>query len=723
MSETLLPAAAPAGTARISWRFGGGEVRLVATEDAPVRLVSVQVGDDAAPWPDDLLHAVPLVELAIGVEGRAGASPNAQHRRYRPSGRLRLVRHETGEQDGVHVLAVEQRDPETGIVAITRLEHRPGAAAFRAETILQNAGSAAVTVRYVSSFALAGFVDQQIVDAPQRLRLHHARNGWDAEFRWHGTALEGAGIVDIGRIGLGNDSSLAHFGVRGVGSWSTGDFLPVGAVTDTVTGRAWTWQVEHNGAWQWQALDRQGRLYVGMSGPTATDHEWEVTLAPGERFTSVPVGIAVSADGMDGALAEMTRYRRLIRRPHADNTECPVIFNDYMNCLMGDPTTERLLPLVEAAAAAGAEYFVIDAGWYSDEPGWWDTVGEWRPAASRFPNGLAEVTDAITAAGMVPGLWLEPEVVGVHSPLLERLPTEALFCRDGVPIVENGRHQLDFRHPAVVRHLDETVDRLVTEFGVGYFKLDYNINIGAGTDVGGHRPGAGLLEHNRAYSTWLDGVLDRHPGLVLENCSSGGMRVDYSQLVRHSIQSTSDQTDPERYVPIAAAAPSCVAPEQSAVWAYPQPEWPRNLNELTLVNALLGRVHLSGRIDLLDAGGRETVRQAVLAYKEIRHRIPRAAPVWPLGLPGWYDPWCAAGLVDDEGVLLQVWRRGGDESVELPLPALAGHGVDVEVLYPSTAGGSVAWSAADGALRLHLPDAASARLLRLTVTTSSGRTP
>jgi alpha-galactosidase len=79
--------------------------------------------------------------------------------------------------------------------------------------------------------------------------------------------------------------------------------------------------------------------------------------------------------------------------------------------------------------------------------------------------------------------------------------------------------------------------------------------------------------------------------------------------------------------------------------------------------------------------------------------------------------------VDDEGVLLQVWRRGGDESVELPLPALAGHSVDVEVLYPSTAGGSASWSAAAGALRLHLPDAASARLLRLTVHTSSSRTP
>jgi alpha-galactosidase len=714
MSDVLAPIDAASRIDQIAWRFGAGEIRLVAGGDAPVRVVSVQLADDPAPWPADLVHAVPFVELALGVEGRAGASPHAQHRRYRPSSRLRYVRHEAVHVNGVDVLTVEQRDPETGIVATTRLEHRPGAAAFRATTHLRNAGAAPVTVRYVSSCTLAGFAEQDIIDAPERLQLHHARNAWDAEFRWRRTTLEDAGVVDIGRVGVGNDSSLGHFGVRGYGSWSTGDHLPVGAVTDGDTGQAWTWQIEHNGPWQWEALDRRGRLYVGMSGPTATDHEWETVLAPGAELTSVPVAVAVSADGLQGALAEITRHRRQIRRPHGDNVACPVIFNDYMNCLMGDPTTERLLPLVEAAAAAGAEYFVIDAGWYSDEPGWWDTVGDWQPASSRFPNGLAEVTEAIIAAGMVPGLWLEPEVVGVRSPLLARLPREALFCRDGVPLVENGRHQLDFRHPAVVQHLDETVDRLVGEFGVGYFKLDYNINIGAGTDVGGGRAGAGLLGHNRAYSAWIDGVLDRHPGLVLENCSSGGMRVDYAQLARHSIQSTSDQTDPLLYVPIAAAAPSCVTPEQSAVWAYPQPDWSAEVNDLTMVNALLGRVHLSGRIDRLDAAGRESVRHAVDVYKDLRHRIPQALPLWPLGLPGWYDPWCAAGLVDEEGVLLQVWRRGGEDTVVLPLPQFARRAVEVSQLFPESSVGTVSWAAADGTLRVHLPDAPAARLLRLT---------
>ena len=69
-------------------------------------------------------------------------------------------------------------------------------------------------------------------------------------------------------------------------------------------------------------------------------------------------------------------------------------------------------------------------------------------------------------------------------------------------------------------------------------------------------------------------MLDRHPGLIIENCASGGMRTDYAMLSRLQLQSTSDQQDFLRYPPIAAAAPAAITPEQAAIWAYPQPASP-----------------------------------------------------------------------------------------------------------------------------------------------------
>ena len=93
-------------------------------------------------------------------------------------------------------------------------------------------------------------------------------------------------------------------------------------------------------------------------------------------------------------MGELTKYRRLIRRKNTDNKRLPVIFNDYMNCLWGDPTAEKEYPLIDAAKKAGCEYFVIDAGWYADGF-WWDEVGEWEVSKKRFPDGLKPVMEYI----------------------------------------------------------------------------------------------------------------------------------------------------------------------------------------------------------------------------------------------------------------------------------------------------------------------------------------
>src|ERR1022692_4115335 len=89
------------------------------------------------------------------------------------------------------------------------------------------------------------------------------------------------------------------------------------------------------------------------------------------------------------AVGALTRYRRVAcEKPRENNSRCPVIFNDYMNCLWGDPNEEKELPLIAAAAKAGCEYFVIDAGWYADiKEDWSPTIGSWQPSFSRLPGG------------------------------------------------------------------------------------------------------------------------------------------------------------------------------------------------------------------------------------------------------------------------------------------------------------------------------------------------
>jgi alpha-galactosidase len=689
----------------------GGQIRLLGLNTAARTRAG---GPGGAPGDST---ALPLAEIEATGHGRTGTS-GKRHVDGAVSRRMRYESHSAS----AHELTVRMRDPETDLRIAVHYRLTGGLPVLTTWTEL-TAGEREIRIEYVSSFAYCPLAATLGAPAWDRdLTLWSADNPWSGEYRWRGSTLPGAGLHDVGMTRFGQTGSKNRVALTSTGSWPSSEQLPMGWIEGP--GSVLAWQIEHNGSWHAELADRHDEVYLLLSGPSRREHQWSVLLAPGESFTSVPATIALAGD-RDGALAALTRHRRLARRPHPDLTGLPVVFNDFMNCLMGDPSTDRLRPLIDAAAEAGAEYFCIDAGWYDDEragpgpggvPGWWDSVGEWQPSTGRFPGGLAEVTDHIKAAGMVPGLWLEPEVVGVRSPVAQALPDEAFFRCDGIRITEWGRHQLDLTHPAATAHLDATVDRLVDTYGIGYLKLDYNIDIGAGTDAAPHGPGQGLLAHNRAYLRWLDSVLDRHPGLVIEGCAAGGMRVDAATLSRVPVQSLTDQQDFRLIAAVAAAAPTAVPPEQGAVWAYPDREMSDEEIVFTLVSALLGRVHLGGRIDLLAPRQLALVKDALVVYRDYRRELADALPSWPLGLPGWREGasggWLALALDTGDSTLLALWRMDGtDAECVIPLPpGTAG----VEPLFPGPgAPGEVVLDPDSGTLRAVLPQPWTARLLRL----------
>lgn len=694
-------------TEQLAWGDGDLTLTFGWADDAPVHLAALRMGERALP-----LYRVPLVEILTATAGHLPASGRLSHTEL--GARLRHIDHEVDE-DGRLII----RQQADGVEAATQLERLAGAPrAVRAQTSVRAVGTDAVVLRSVTSWA-GGFTARD-VSGPEKLDGWVRVSGvsdWLGEGRWSRTPLRGPDFPHLAEHLTGHNPRGA-WAVSSDGTWSTGADLPVGGLESTAIGMALAWQIEHNGAWRSEIGEDTDGGYLSLSGPTDTDSSWTRRLAPGEDFESVPVTIAWGND-VEDAVASLTDHRRAARRPHPDNAAMPVVFNDYMNTLNGDPTTERLLPLIAAAADVGAEVFCIDAGWYDDSGHWWDTVGEWLPSRTRFPGGLSEVVDAIRAAGMVPGLWLEPEVVGVRSPIADRLPREAFFQRHGQRIVEHHRYHLDLRHPAAVAHLDAVVDRLVDDFGVGFFKFDYNVNPGAGTDHDADSLGDGLLAHNRAHLAWLDAVLDRHPGLVIENCASGAMRMDFAMLSRLAMQSTSDQQDFRKYPPIAAAAPLAMLPEQAASWAYPQPDMNEEELAFSLVTGLLGRFYVSGYLNRMTDAQRAVVATAVEQAKQLRPFIRSGHANWPLGLPGWTDPWVALSLRAGDDEIVSVWRRDGERSTVLSFPHLAGADVTVSPVFPlHLPAWRTTWDARTGTLTLHAGDAdIAARTIRLSVGT------
>lgn len=558
---------------------------------------------------------------------------------------------------------------------------------LRSWSVIRNQGNAPFTVEYLSSFVINGIEKESAKNWGDNFSLHIPHNSWTRELQWRQYTFDELGFMPCIQKGLQRSSKPLHY--TNTGAWSSKEYLPMGYLEDKHTGAGLFWQIEHNGSWHWEIGDQANHLYLQIGGPNEFYHHWFKYLQPGDEFSSVPVAVGVTQSGFTDAIATLTQYRRRTRRINDDNQRLGVIFNDYMNCLFGDPTTAKLLPLIDAAAEAGAEYFCIDCGWY-DKGEWWNGVGQWLPSAERFPEGIQYVIGYIREKGLIPGLWLELEVMGVKSPKLPETDDSWFFMRHGKRVFDRSRYQLDFTSPAVLRHADEVIDRLVTEYGVGYIKMDYNIEPGIGTEQNADSAGDGLLKHNRAYLTWLDAVFARYPQLIIENCGSGGLRMDYALLSRCSIQSTSDQEDYLKYATIAANAPTAVTPEQAAIWSYPLRDDDEQAVIFNQVSAMLLRIHQSGHLAELSEQGFHQVQDAIRYYKTLRQQLKTALPFWPLGLSSFTDEWVALGMQAEDGkVWLAVWRREGtQESCALPLTGLQGKVVQG---YPSTVQHTTTW--------------------------------
>ncbi|SPN99064.1 related to Melibiase subfamily [Cephalotrichum gorgonifer] len=701
-------------TPTIQWHTAAFKIDFVQNEKGVlcVRHI-IPASSKTAPLPNP--SEIPVINVRLVGEGNShlNKTSKSQIGGY-VSERLKYDSHKISKDGSTETLEIQSKDIVTGISVTLRLTVYGSLPVVRSVATVTNESSKKLVVTQLSSLTIGGLTPKSKTWYDDYTLLT-ATNTWFREAQWREQTLPELGIDENGirKLPEHQVSSQANFAIGNLGSFSTGTYLPMGMLKSRDDTDVWLWQVENNGSWKWEIGDNKDSVYMSASGPTGIDHGWKKVLQPNESFTSVPVALTRVSGGIEQAFAALNDYRRQIRRPHEDMEKLPIVFNDYMNCLMGDPDEKKIEALLDPVARSGAEYFVIDAGWYADDSNWWDDVGLWEPSQKRFPSGFKVLLDKIRAKGLIPGLWVEPEVVGVRSVVAERLPRDAFFQEKGERIVEKGRYQLDYRHPATIEWMNEVMHNLIVNFGAGFFKFDYNIEVMQGTDVDGQSSGVAALEHGRAYLAWVRSLLDKYPGLVIESCSSGAQRMDYAMLSVHSIQSTSDQQHPSLYAAISAVLPTAVTPEQSGTWAYPQGEWSDEINALTVVNSMLGRVYLSGRLDHLSEDQLSLIMEGMDVYKEIRGDLKDSHGVWPLGLPRWHDDWLALGLkTKTNGTYLAVWRRGGPTEKDIPLKSLgAGAESEATLLYPTRFETESTWDGSD--LNLKLPNTTCARLFHV----------
>jgi alpha-galactosidase len=282
---------------------------------------------------------------------------------------------------------------------------------------------------------------------------------------------------------------------------------------------------------QWSANFQGGLAWVQLKMGMERTH---LRLEPGESIRT-PRMLLIFWRGQ-----EPIRANNLLRsfilayhtpRPGGRMPEMPIAHNTWFQFHSGNTVTEQ--NQIEFATAIherkiAIDTLVIDAGWF--EGGWPHGVGNWFPRKEAFPRGLGPVGQAVHQMGMRFSVWVEPERVSEGTWLYthhrdwlleEGQRTQWLDGKDRQDLLNLG-------NPEARRWLTDMISDAIDQDGIDIFRHDFNMDpltFWRKADAP-DRQGISEIRYIEGLYAFWDELLRRHPNLMIDNCSSGGRRID-----------------------------------------------------------------------------------------------------------------------------------------------------------------------------------------------------
>jgi len=206
----------------------------------------------------------------------------------------------------------------------------------------------------------------------------------------------------------------------------------------------------------------------------------------------------------------------------------------------GHVSEEDHLAAIDRAKEIGLEAFWVDALWYGEGENWAEEVGNWTVNRKRFPNGLKPIADKAHDNGMKFVLWFEPERIRPKSPLAKEHPDYLLKKPGG-----DDNLLLDLGNPEARQWITDMIAGVLEEVGVDIYRQDFNfdpLEYWLSADEP-DRVGMTEMRHIEGLYMMWDELRERRPGLLIDNCASGGRRIDLETTSRSFPLWRSDYTD------------------------------------------------------------------------------------------------------------------------------------------------------------------------------------
>ncbi|MCX6620906.1 MAG: alpha-galactosidase [Acidobacteria bacterium] len=332
------------------------------------------------------------------------------------------------------------------------------------------------------------------------------------------------------------------------GGRSSSDFLPFFNVEfkpdeGVMLGIGWS------GEWMARFSRERGPEFRAAAGMALT----HLSLRAGEEIrTPRIVMLQWQGDRLRGHNL-LRRFLMAHARPRANGApvEMPVANGNW-------GATPAAVHLENIARIAGhrlpIDVYWIDAEWFG-KGRWFMNPGNWAVKRDVYPQGFKPISDRAHEAGMKFLLWFEPERICEGSAWHREHPQWTLEVPKGKrvynwgtsqadpmwvvneshrnQIVENDR-LLNLADPAARRFLTDFICARIKEFGIDWYRHDANIaplEFWRAADAPNRQGITEIRWVEGLYEFW-DELLRRNPGLAIDNCASGGRRIDIESLRR-----------------------------------------------------------------------------------------------------------------------------------------------------------------------------------------------
>ena len=235
----------------------------------------------------------------------------------------------------------------------------------------------------------------------------------------------------------------------------------------------------------------------------------------GTSFTTAALVLIAGDAGYNSVSVPMQRHIRDNLVPWVKRDR-PVHYNCW-EAVYFKHDFDVLREIADRVAALGAERFVLDDGWFGVRDDDTSGLGDWQVDARKWPSGLKPLIDHVTDLGMGFGLWFEPEMINANSDLAHKHPDWILGALDQL----EGRQQrvLDLSRKDVRDYIISQISKLLAGNSIEYIKWDHNRVLPISD-----------AEQTRGVYDILTRLRDAHPYVEIENCSSGGGRIDLGMM-------------------------------------------------------------------------------------------------------------------------------------------------------------------------------------------------